>query len=244
MKNNEKELQAKVEKLQEESDLKTGWISLISHDLKENFSSLLWIIEAVQNETISKEDFFKLLPQIKQDATKNLQSVTDTGEWLKTQYGNFKPQITSIFIYNFFLQLEKENEKKLSKKDLDIQFRGNENLVINTDYLLIFFILNKILDNAIKYSKPGQSIHFETNENEEYITISIIDFGVGMSPENLASLYSFDAPIFQGTNNEIGAGLSLKIIRNFVYLLNGKIEIQSLKNKETNVSISLPHIDN
>lgn len=240
MTNKEKELQAEIERLKEESDLKTGWISLISHDFKENFSSLLWVIEAVQNETISQEDFFKLLPRIKQDTTKNLQTVIDTGEWLKSQYGNFKPQIDNIFVFKLFMQLKKENERKLSAKKIDIQFRGNENLILKTDHLLISFILNKVLDNAVKYSQPGQTIVFETNEDDHYITISIIDFGIGMSPENLTSQFSFDAPIFKGTNNEIGAGLSLKIVKSFVNLLDGEIKIQSSDNEGTKIAISLP----
>lgn len=244
MKNNEKELRAEIERLQQENELKTGWISLISHDLKENFSSLLWVIEAVQNETVSKEDFFTLLPRIKQDAAKNLQTVTDTEEWLKTQYGDFKPKNDNIFIFKLFLQLKDEHEKKLSAKQIDFQFRGNENLVLKTDQHLISFILNKILDNAVKYSQPGQTIHFETNENQDCITLSIIDFGIGMSPEHLETLFSFDSPIFEGTNNEIGAGLSLKIVEKFVNSLNGKIEIQSSENEETKISIFLPQIEN
>lgn len=243
MENNNRKLHAKIEELQKESDLKTGWISLISHDLKENFSSLLYVIEAVENETINKEDFFKLLPQIKDNAKKNLQTVTDTGEWLRTQYGDFKPQTSSIFIYKLFLQLKQENESKLSKKSIDFKFKGDKNSIIDTDHFLISFILNKILDNAVKYSHPGQNIHFEVKREKKYIKISIIDFGMGMSPESLASLYTFEAPVFHGTNDETGAGLSLKIVNNFVDLLSGKIEIKSLQNEETKVSISLPRFE-
>lgn len=244
MKNNEKELRAEIKRLREESDLKTGWISLISHDFKENFSSLLWVIEAVQNETVSKEAFFKLLPSIKQDATKNLQTVMDTSEWLKTQYGDFKPQITPIFIYKLFLQLKEENEKKLSAKKIDVEFHGYESLVLTTDRHLILFILNKVLDNAIKYSKPEQRIHFEVDEDKHCITLSITDFGIGMNIEHVDSLFSFDAPVFKGTNDEIGAGLSLKIVRDFVNLLDGKMEIDSTENKQTKFSISLPKNEN
>lgn len=237
------ELKTEIERLKKESDLKTGWISLISHNLKENFSSLLWILDALEKETISKDVFFEMLPQIKRDTERNLQTVTDTGEWLKTQLDTFKPQRSSDFAYELYSKLLKDNENALTSKKIDFLFEGNENLQFETDQFLISFIFNQVLNNAIKYSYPEQSIHFTTSEDKNSICLSIIDFGVGMNQKTLDSLFSFPSPIFKGTDGEVGAGLSLKIVKNFVSLLEGEIEISSSENEGTRVSICLPRIE-
>lgn len=243
MKTEIEKLTEEIERLREENQLKTGWISLISHDFKENFGSLAWITEALENETISKEDFFKLLPRLRQDAKKNLQTVTDTSEWLRTQMNGFEQIKSEIFVLDLFIKLRNEFEVKLKDKKIDFQFKGDESLVFQNDNILVFFILKKLLDNAIKYSHSDNPIYFEALKENKTIILSIIDSGAGMPPEIQKLLFTFPSPVFQGTNGEIGAGLSLKIARNFVSLLQGKIEVESAKNVGTTISISLPQIE-
>lgn len=243
MENDIEELKTEIEKLKKDNDLKTGCISLLSHDFIENFSSILWLLEAVEAERISKDDFFKFLPQIKQDTEKNLQSVTDTGEWLKTQYGQFTPQLTIQSIFELFLKLTEEQEKKLKEKNIDVQYHGDKDLSFATDRFLFLFIFNKVLDNATKFSHPGQAIHFNAIKSEEQIVFSVTDFGTGMNEKNSEMVFSFPSPKFQGTGGEIGAGLSLKIVKYFVSLLQGEIKIDSVENEGTTISISLPQID-
>jgi len=235
-----KELEAEIKLLKQENELRTGWISLLTHDLKENFSSLLWLIDNVENQTISKDDFFKLLPSVKQDAQKNLQTVTSTEEWLKTQLMNFELQQEELVVHDLFSQLQEEFEDKLTRKEIDFRFKGDKTLSLQTDRFLILFIFKKILDNAIKYSHPGKSIEFTASKRKGKVILSVTDFGIGMGDDQLNMLFSFPNIITKGTHGEIGAGLSLKVVKNFVFLLLGKIEIQSDKAKGTRVSIILP----
>ncbi|WP_026810335.1 sensor histidine kinase [Arenibacter latericius] len=235
-----KELIAEIQKLQQESELKTGWISLISHDFKGVFRNLLWLTEAVENEGMSKDDFFKLLPRIKEDAQKNLQTVTDTSDWIKSQINGFEPKKSKIFVLDLFIQLKKEFEEKLEDKKMDFQFKGNESLVFYSDEFLVLFILKKLLDNAIKFSHENGCIEFKALASDDTISLSIKDSGVGMSKETKDLLYSFEGPVFEGTKGEIGAGLGLKVVKNFVSLLAGKIDIITTENVGTKITISLP----
>ena len=237
-----KALRLENEELKEEINLLKGWISLISHNNTEIFGSLKWMIEAYDDQTISKEDFFKLLPQIKKDVTKHLQTSKDTREWLRTQFGGFKPQLNPINALNLFTQLNEEYENILEQKSLLFEFKGDPKLEVVTDKILLYFILSKVLHNAIKYSNKGQIIHFEASKTDTNYVLSIIDYGIGISQENLKSIYSFDNPVYQGTNGEIGAGLGLKIVQYFVSLLTGSIEFESSSPGGTTVILRLPVI--
>lgn len=242
MKNKIKELELEIVRLQHEDRLKTGWISLIAHDTKEIFGSLLWLVNALENQTLSHENFFKMLPQVKKDAVKNLQTIQNTTEWLKTQYGNFQPKHEELHVYEIFQELKNEHNESLLKKQLDFQFVGDKKKSIKTDRVLIIFILNKLLHNAIKYSKPGQEIIFQISVVGKNAVLTVEDWGIGIGEKHLKHIMSFDTPVFQGTNGELGAGLSLKIVENFVFLLNGKLEIVSSENKGTQISVFLPQI--
>lgn len=237
-----KDLELEVERLKTENKFKNGLISILSHDSKEIFGSFLWLIEAVEEKTISQGDFFKMLPQIKRDAKKNLQTVQNSSEWLKTQFGNFEIKVSNIKIVDLFQNLKENYIDQLTKKKINFQLKGDLDQIIKTDRLFLEYILEKILNNAIKYSSPGQEIYLQCYAEENQHLISIVDHGIGISSKHLSTIFSFGAPLFEGTDGERGAGLSLKIVNDFVLLLNGNVKITSCENKGTTVSIFLPQI--
>lgn len=237
-----KELELKVERLKHEIDFKNGLISILSHDSKSLFGNFVWLAEAVEQKTISEEDFFNLLPQIKSDAQKNLQTVQDSTAWLKTQYGEFKIKAVKIPVIDFFHHLEVKYAVKLKEKNIKFYFKGDANAFIETDRVLLEYVLDKILDNAVKYTLPGQDIYLQHFTEDDQAVLSVVDVGTGMSEKYLSAIFTYDNPVFTGTAGETGAGLSLKIVKNFVSLMHGKLQIISSENKGTVVSIFLPKV--
>ena len=63
-----------------------------------------------------------------------------------------------------------------------------------------------------------------------------------MNEKQLVNILSFESSVFKGTHGEIGAGLSLKIVRKFVYLVGGSLKIESTEDDGTTVTILLPRI--
>ncbi|UFH31897.1 HAMP domain-containing histidine kinase [Chryseobacterium sp. C-71] len=236
------ELQLKIERLEQEINFKNGLISILSHDSKEIFGNFLFLIEAVEEKTISEEDFFKLLPQVKKDAQKNLQTAQDSTAWLKTQYGNFEVKSVKIMVLDLFQRLEENYAVRLKKKNINFYFKGDTNSFLQTDRLLLEYVLDKIFNNAVKYSLPGQNIYLQFFTDNSEDIISVVDFGTGIGEKYLEGIFSYGNPVFNGTAGETGAGLSLKIVKNFVSLLYGNIKIISSENKGTTVSIFLPKI--
>lgn len=235
------ELRLKIEKLENENSFKNGLISILSHDSKELFGNFLWLVESLEQKIVNEQDFYKMLPQVKSDARKNLQTVQDSTAWLKTQYGDFKIKPEKIMVTDLFHYLEEQYAAKLKEKNIKFSFKGDRNAVITTDLLLLKYVLDKIFNNAVKYSSQGQEIYLQLTSEENQTILSVIDSGTGIGEKYLSTIYSYDNPVFQGTNGEKGAGLSLKIVKNFIFLLQGNINIQSAESKGTTVSLFLPN---
>src|SRR5690606_27792921 len=236
------DLHSKIENLQNEISFKNGLISILSHDSRSLFGNFLWLTAALEQETITKEDFFKMLPQVKSDAQKNLQTVQDSTTWLKTQYGDYKIKPEKIPVIGLFQHLEEKYAGRLKEKNLSFRFQGDTSAFIETDRILIEFVLDKILNNAVKYSMPGQDIYLNVITEEAQVILSVTDSGTGMDEKFLANIYTYDNPVFQGTAGETGVGLSLKIVKNFISLMQGSIEIISSESTGTNVSLFLPKL--
>lgn len=233
------ELQLKIERLENEINFKNGLISILSHDSKELFGTFLWLIEELEQKTISEEDFFKLLPQVKRDAQKNLQTIQDSSTWLKTQYGGFKIKPVTIMVIELFHYLEERYAAKLKEKNIKFYFKGDHNAFLTSDRLLLEYALDKIFNNAIKYSHPDQDVYLKVITEGDEVVLSVIDFGTGMNEKYLSAIYNYGSPIFLGTAGEKGAGLSLKIVKNLISLMYGNIQIISAENKGTTVSLFL-----
>jgi C4-dicarboxylate-specific signal transduction histidine kinase len=75
--------------------------------------------------------------------------------------------------------------------------------------------------------------------DDQQVIISVIDFRTGMNEKYLSEIFTYGTPLFLGTAGEKGVGLSLKIVKNFMSLLNGDIQIISAENKGTTVSLFL-----
>src|SRR5690606_7732256 len=234
-------LETEIVRLREESQLKNGWIALISHNFKGTFSNLISLIEAQEQGSISEADFFNLLPQIKHDAANNLQLINDTAVWRKTQLEGYESQPSEFDVVELYDTLKEGFEEKLSKKNLRFIYHGTESLKIYTDRSLIAFVLERIIDNAIKYSHPGGVVTMTAETDQEGISLTIIDRGIGMNQNQLNSIFTFDAPVYRGTHGETGVGLSLIIARYFVSLMQSEFEIESWEQEGTTVRIKLPH---
>lgn len=231
------ELQLKIEKLENEISFRNGLISILSHDSKEMFGNFLWLIEALEDKTIGTEDFFNLLPQLKSDALKNLQTIKDSTSWLKTQYGDFKIQPVKILLIDLFRHFEEKYAARLKEKNITFYFKGDPNIFLTTDRLLLEYVVDKIFDNAVKYSLPGQAVYLEGASGDDQAVLSVTDSGTGMNEKHVSSVYTYESPVFLGTSGEKGVGLSLKIVKNFVSLMHGNIQIVSAENKGTTVSL-------
>jgi len=236
------ELQLKIERLENEISFKNGLISILSHDSKEMFGNFLWLVEALEDKIIGEEDFVKLLPQVKSDARKNLQTIQDSTAWLKTQYGDFQIKPVKIMVIDLFHHFEEKYAVKLKEKNIKFLFKGDPDAFLITDRLLLENVLDKIFNNAIKYSSSGQDVYLQQVTEGDQAKLSVIDFGMGMNEKSLATIFNYGNSIFQGTAGEKGVGLSLKIVKNFVSLMRGNIDIISSENKGTTVSIFLPKL--
>lgn len=215
------------------------WVKLITHDFNSTFINHLWLFKSLENKDLSYEQFLNFLPQLKEEAKKNLQIIQDSGDWLKFHDFDFSQSKNEFFFSDIFLRLQKEFSVLLAKKEIDLR-KQEEDVILETFPELFFFLIKKILHNAIKFSYRKSEILLKIDSTEDFQIVTVEDDGIGMSSSTCKALSSSDPVIFKGTENEVGIGLSLQIVNFFVYSLKGKLKIETALNSGTKVSIFLP----
>jgi signal transduction histidine kinase len=123
---------------------------------------------------------------------------------------------------------------------LDIQF-PREPLTIQGDQELLQHVVRKLVDNALKYSRPGSRAIVRGRGEEGAVALEVQDFGIGIAPEHLPLIfekfYMVDGAL---TRRSGGAGVGLYLAREVVRLHHGAIEVQSRIGEGTVFSVRLP----
>ncbi|MGL5083387.1 MAG: hybrid sensor histidine kinase/response regulator [Microcoleaceae cyanobacterium] len=100
-------------------------------------------------------------------------------------------------------------------------------------------IVEELVDNAIKFSIPGQKVYLKTQLSNQYYCLKVIDQGRGMTVEqvtNIGAYQQFDRKQYE----QQGSGLGLAIIKQLIELQSGELSIESVPEKGTTVSVFLP----
>lgn len=228
-----------IKQLQFDNELKTQWLSLIAHDFKGMFSNITRLLKAYEDKDISQEQFLAIIPEFKEEANKHSKTLQSTFEWISSQLRGSKLNCEEIVIYDLFLDLKEKFKVEIQRKQISVNFFGNQNTVVSSDRLLLNFVLKQILDNAIKYSYINGEIKMIAKSDSSGVHISIADNGIGMSKGVLDLLFTLEGSPYTGTMEEKGAGLSLVVVKDLVNKLNAKMTILSEIDKGTTVDLIL-----
>ena len=237
-----------IVQLKELNASKDQLFSLISHDLRNPFNSLLGFADIVTSEfdSLTKEEIKEYNSVINYSA-KNLYGMTNNLlHYSRYQLGKYEFKPRPVDVEEAFRIVFETQEQNIKRKDILLIKEIDKNLSILVDEKLIGIILGNIVENAIKFSNEGGKVKIcaekfiTENDDKKAVKIVVEDEGVGISKKNLARIESKEMFSTPGTKREFGIGLGLFLSRDFISLSEGKLQIESEEGKGTTVIIYLP----
>jgi signal transduction histidine kinase len=115
------------------------------------------------------------------------------------------------------------------------------NLEANADMNMIDTVVRNALSNAIKFTKPGGTVTIATEPEGNMIRISVVDTGIGIPTDKLATLFRIEAKTQrEGTAGERGTGLGLLLCKEFVEKNGGTVTIESQVDQGSTFSFTVP----
>jgi len=221
-------------KLKELNTTKDKFFSIIAHDLKNPFTSLLSISELLSKNfnSLDEEDKIAGVNGFHNSAKRIYSLLENLLMWSRAQTGRIKYtpssfNLTEIAIDNMNLFSLPAEEKKVV-----LQAHVPEDTYAWGDPEMINLVIRNLLHNAIKYSNPGTSVTIEIAKEATKINVKIIDEGVGIPQNHLALLFSLaSGTTTNGTSGEKGSGLGLVVCREFIERHGSKFMVESEVNK-------------
>ena len=237
-------VEQRTSKLVEIVSTNAKFLSIIAHDLRSPFSSIIGILELLKMslKEFDKNEIEKYVDIVYNSANNTLTLLDNLLVWAVSQNKekNFKP--VKINLYGLLIE-EIENLKTLaSQKQITLRHSVKPDLNVSADIQMVKTILRNLISNAIKYTNVNGEIIIDANEVKQYVEIAIKDDGIGISAEDQKKLFKIDAfHSTPGTHDEKGTGLGLLLCKEFVELHGGNIMIESEAGKGSRFAFTLPH---
>lgn len=224
-------------KLQKE---KEEFISLASHQLRTPLGAMKWNLELlIESYPHLKHDLstLSLQNQLMIDLVNRLLVILRIGDnriEVRKQEIHFADLVRTIISH---LHTKISNSK--IKLSVDVP---QDNFTLLTDPALLQEIISNILDNAIKYSKPGGRIYIQYKKTKTHWSISIKDQGIGIPKKDFPHIYN---KFYRGSNtiSISGTGLGMYIAKTYLLKLNGDIKVKSTLGKGTEMICTFPLIE-
>jgi len=239
------EIEIQRDELKKLNDTKNKFFSIISHDLRNPYNSILGfsglILEKPNDITPDKQ--IQYIELIQKSATYGSHLLENLLRWAQTQTGNisFNPELIDI---NEIIKANCHLESyTIIKKDIDLQIPEEDKEIITfADRNMADSIMRNLLTNALKFTPVGGMISIlDETRDKDFVTISVSDSGVGIPEKDLPKLLNLgEFYTTQGTSEERGTGLGLIIINEFIQKHGGKLTIESNVGKGSKFSFTLP----
>ena len=217
--------------------------SIIAHDLKSPFNSILGFTELLKKKlrNLDVEKSEKLISSMYFQARITYNLLENLLNWARSNSNQivFNPSYCDISAICYDVIKQMGDTAQIKQITIN-SFHSNESFVF-ADKNMLESILRNLLSNAIKFSECQGKIEIFSMPVNEFVEITVADNGVGMDENVKANLFKSDLNESKpGTANEKGTGLGLIICKDFVERNHGKIWIENNREKGTAFKFTLP----
>lgn len=246
------EEQAKVlnlqkDQLQQLNSTKDKFFSIIAHDLRSPFQSLIGLSDMLLEEVKdSNSDNQKFCARTINDSSHQLYSLVENLlNWSRTQSNKMTFEPGEVNISSIIENTITLVQPNLTQKNISLEKRLISEKLAYADKNMIEMVIRNLVTNAIKFTPENGKIRISLTEEDQDIQVEVSDNGIGINSEDQAKLFRIDSNFTKkGTNGEGGTGLGLIICKEFVEKNNGRIWVKSDPGEGTSFFFTIPLINN
>lgn len=217
--------------------------SIISHDLRSPFAAITQVINAIHEGYLDTDspEFLEIFSDLEKTTQATSALLENLLNWSSFQSGSlpFSPIMIDLvkLIYECIQLLERSATNKKINFNLDLP----NSIQCYCDEVSMHTVLRNLISNAIKFTREGGTISIHVSGHEQTTKIIIEDTGLGIEEDVIEKIFTKNEHYTsKGTSEEMGTGLGLHLVKEFIEKNKGKIQVESKKDVGTKFTILLP----
>lgn len=216
-------------KLEEADQRKNEFMATLSHELRTPLSSIIMAAQMLQQKLVAPERFDEVITSIEKNAIAQNQLIEDLLDISRIISGKIVLEISDFDLNDIVQQAIAAVTSVASTKSQTLEYCLDPSIgVIACDAIRIKQVVWNLINNAIKFSKPGTTITIRTSKEWEEVKIQIIDQGKGINAKFLPHIFKrFSQEDSSKTRAFGGLGLGLSIVHDLVKQHGGKVSAES-----------------
>jgi PAS domain S-box-containing protein len=230
-------------KLKEANLAKMKFLSIIAHDLRNPFNSLVGFSTLLLSnfERYNDQKIKEYIEFMSMAANQGHQLLENLLDWARANLRKIDVNPVTFNLNNIAADSIKVLSGNASKKEIRVELNISESIHVYADQNMIRTVIRNMLSNAIKFTQRKGLIQITARETAECAIIEVIDNGVGIDPEKLPNLFSLSNDYSSlGTEKEKGTGLGLILCYEFISINKGTIEAESKPGCGSTFRITIP----
>jgi len=234
--------------LKETNNSKDKFFSIISHDLRSPFTSIIGFAEVILEDlnSLSKDDIKEFTGNIYK-SSKNIQNLLENLlQWSRVQTGRIEFNPIKFDLDNLVNEVVALYQVNAARKKITLVNELEKDYSVVADKFMVDTVLRNLVSNSIKFTKQNGEILISVSDNSEdgCLLVTVADTGVGMKDEILAKLFKIDENVTtKGTEKEKGTGLGLILCKEFIEKHTGKIWAESTIGEGSKFKFTIPYVN-
>lgn len=237
------ELDERADYLRRASELKSSFLSNMSHEFRTPLNSMLaltrMLLDRMDGELTSEQD--QQIRFIQRAAKELAEMVDDLLDLAKVEAGRLDVKPKSFDVADLFGALRGMLKPLLAESSLSLAFEVSDSLpLLFTDEQKVSQILRNFISNAIKFTPSGE-VRIEAHPKGELVEFSVTDSGIGISESDQRIIFEEFSQIDSSLQKRVkGTGLGLPLSRKLAELLGGSVEVQSSVGSGSTFRLTIP----
>ncbi len=226
------------------NETKDKFISIVSHDLRTPFSSILGFTDLLlTDEELTDEEKNQYIKYIRDSSKSMLSLVNSLLDWTRLQTGRITIEPERVDANSIIEKSINVLSGAAFQKNIDLISLVGNDIFIFVDKELIGQVFNNLISNAIKFTRNDGNIIISVNPSDKsrFVEFSIKDNGIGIKEEHLQYLFKVESKFTsEGTSGEKGSGLGLSLVKEIVEKHGGKVWVETEYGKGSDFRFTLP----
>jgi two-component system phosphate regulon sensor histidine kinase PhoR len=232
-----------ITQLRQADEVRRDFVANVSHELRTPLSILHGYIETlIDDPETSPDELARILEVMKKHSNRLGVLVEDLLTLAQLESTNPNLQLSDVRLSELFAAIVRDWAKKFAEKKLSVDVGiASDVPIIRADETRLQEVLYNLLDNALKYSRPGGKIRLQAQRRGDDIALSVSDTGVGISNTDLPRIFERFYRADKARSRELGGtGLGLSIVKHIAQMHGGGVEAESALGRGTTIRVMIP----